>query len=117
MSKWGRKPSKRHGWKLHEKSLVGRDWLTQLNFRVAEGKFEDEYDYSVNNIVNKVELSPELKKMKKRFPKFFKRQGKFLGHIIKIEFKEGAKITQKRKKSPLQLQKSVDVEIKNLLEA
>ena len=51
------------------------------------------------------------------FPKFFKRQGKLLGHIIKIEFKEGAKITQKRKKSPLQLQKSVDVEIKNLLEA
>ena len=100
-----------------KKSLVGRDWLTQLNSRVAEAKFESEYEHSVNNVVNKVELSQDLKRIKQKFSNFFERQGRIFGHNIKIEFKEETKIIQqKRRRVPLQLQKAVDVEIKKLLE-
>ena len=44
-----------------KKSLVGRDWLAQLNFQVAEAKQESEYNKNVISSLNKVELSPELK--------------------------------------------------------
>ena len=47
----------------------------------------------------------------------FKRKGRIVGHSIKIEFKEGAKITQQKGRlDPLQLQKAVDAEIRNLLQ-
>ena len=50
--------------------------------------------------------------MKNKFPKLFERQGKISGHNIKIEFKEGAKITQQKgRRVLLQLQKAVDAEI------
>ena len=39
-----------------------------------------------------------------------------MGHTTNIKFKGGAKITQQKRISPLQLQKAVDVEIKNSLE-
>ena len=56
--------------------------------------------------------------MKNKFPKASERQGKFSGHNIKIEFKEGAKITQQKgRRVLLQLQKAVDAEFKSLLEA
>ena len=56
--------------------------------------------------------------MKQKFPKTFSRQGKIVGHTIQIEFKEGAKATQQKERSvPLQLQKAVDEEIKNLINA
>ena len=56
--------------------------------------------------------------MKNKFPKLLEWQGKISGHKIKIEFKEGAKITQQKgRRVPLQLQKAVDAKIKSLLEA
>ena len=56
--------------------------------------------------------------MKNKFPKLFERQGKISGHNIKIEFKEGAKITQQKgRRVLLQLQKAVDAEFKSLLDA
>ena len=101
-----------------KKSLIGRDWLTKLNYRLTEKQNEGECKNIVNNIVRKEELSPELKQIQKKFPKVFKRTGKIIGHTIKIEFKEGAKITQQKgRRVPLQLQQAVDKEIKNLLEA
>ena len=101
-----------------KRSLIGRDWLTQLNFRVAKASKESEYPFIVNNIESKVELSPELKRIQQKFPKIFSRKGKIAGHSIKIEFKEGAKITQhKGRRVPLQLQKAVDAKVRNLLAA
>ena len=44
------------------KSLVGSDWLTQLNFKVAEAKSESECEHSEDSFVDRVVLSPELKK-------------------------------------------------------
>ena len=41
-----------------------------------------------------------------------------MGHTVKIEFKEGAKVTKRKaRRVPLQLQKAVDEELKNLLAA
>ena len=45
-----------------KKSLVRRDWLKQLNYRVAEASKEGECTNTVNKIESKIELSPELKK-------------------------------------------------------
>ena len=71
-----------------EKTIGGRDWLSQSNFRVAEASKEGECTNTVNRNVNKIEMSPELKKIQQRFLKIFSRKGKILGHTIKIEFKE-----------------------------
>ena len=49
-----------------KKSLIGRNWLIQLNFHVAEAKPESEYNNIINH-VDKVELSPEIKQMKNKF--------------------------------------------------
>ena len=101
-----------------KKSVLGRDWLTQRNYRVAEASKEGECKNTVNKIENNVELAPELKRIKQKFPEIFSRQGKITGHTIKIEFKEGARVTeQKGRRVPLQLQTSVDGEIKCLLAA
>ena len=41
-----------------------------------------------------------------------------MGHTIRIEFKEGAKEAQRKKRRvPYQLQKAVDAEIRNLIKA
>ena len=61
-----------------KRSLIGRDWLIQVNFHVAEAKPESEYNNNINH-VDKLELSPELKQMKNKFPKLFERQGKISG--------------------------------------
>ena len=96
-------------------SLIGQDWLAKLNFRVAESNKISEYNSSINNInrkPNKTEKSAELKILERKCPKSFTRQGRIVGHTIKLEFK-GAKITQqKRRRVPLQLQEAVDAETK-----
>ena len=92
--------------------------MTQRNYRVAEASKEGECTNTVNKIENNVELAPELKRIKQKFPKIFSRQGKITGHTIKIEFKEGARVTeQKGRRVPLQLQTAVDGKIKCLLAA
>ena len=37
-----------------KKSLIGRDWLTKLNYRTIEAQNESEYKNIVNNIVRKL---------------------------------------------------------------
>ena len=72
-------------------SLSGRDWLAQLNFYVAEVTQSSEYTNTISTIVNKVELSPELRRYQQKLPRIFARKGKLPGHSVKFEFKEGAK--------------------------
>ena len=85
-----------------KKSLIGRDWLTSLNFRVADINNLNEYNNSLNNInsnnkeIEKIKLSPELKRIEQKFAKSFSRQGKIVGHMIQTEVKEGAKATQQK---------------------
>ena len=105
-----------------KKSLIGREWLTSLNFRVADTNNMSEYNNSINYInsnnhkIEKIEISPELKRKSQKFLKIFSKQGKIVGHTIQIEIKEGAKATQQKgKRVPLQLQEAVDAEIKYLI--
>ena len=105
-----------------KKSLIGRDWLISLNFTVADTNNKSEYNNSINNIssnktkIEKIELSPELKRIKQKFPEISSRQGKIVGHTIPIEIKEGAKATQQKgRRALLLLRKAVDAEIKNLI--
>ena len=101
-----------------KRSLVRRDWLTQLTYRVAEASKESKCAKFVNKIESKIELSPELKSIQQKFPKIFSRQGKITRHTIKNESKEGVRITQqKRRRVPLQPQTAVDAEVRRLLAA
>ena len=74
-------------------SLIEKDWLAKLNFKVAESNSE-----YINNIINKInsktnktEYLAELKRKEHKITNIFKRQGKIVGHTNKIEFKERSK--------------------------
>ena len=69
-----------------KKSLIGRDWLANLNFRVAESNENNEYKKSINNVntkTNKTEKSSELKRIEEKFPNIFKRPDRVVGHKTK----------------------------------
>ena len=95
------------------KSIIGREWLSTLNYQVAP---EQKGEFEVNSIEKDQELSVETKQFVKEFPKLFERRGKVTNHKVKINFKADAKITlQKGRRIPIQLQKAVDKEIGRLL--
>ena len=105
-----------------KKSLTDRDLLVKLIFKVAKLNNNSEYiinnTNNINSKTNKTEMSPKLKGIKNKFANIFKRQRKIVGHTIYIDIREGAKVTQQKgRRVPLQLQKAVDEEIRNLLAA
>ena len=94
------------------KSIIGREWLTTLRYKLQPEKGELE----VNAIEKENELSQETKQLVNQFPNMFKRQGKVNHYQIKIKLKPEAEITQQKgRRIPIQLQKAVDEEIKRLL--
>ena len=95
-----------------KRSLIGRDWLNELNFKVGEVNGNSEYAHIVHNISER----QVTEVFTQTFPKFFSRQGKLKGYQIKCEFKKDAKIThQKGRRIPLQLQETVEAEKDKLL--
>ena len=62
------------------KSIIGREWLTTLRYKLQPQKGELE----VNSIEKKSELSVETKQLVTEFPELFKRQGKVSYYKIKI---------------------------------
>ena len=68
-----------------QRSLIGRDWLDQLNFRLGEANKNSEYNNDVNNINNQ---NINSEKIKQTFPNLFIRKGKLKGHQIKSEFEK-----------------------------
>ena len=58
------------------KSIIGREWLTILRFKLEAEKSELE----VNSIEKENELSPETKQLVNDFPNIFKRQGKVINY-------------------------------------
>ena len=95
------------------KSIIGREWLTTLRYKLEPEKGELE----VNSIEKENELSPETKQLVREFPKLFKRQGKVNNYKIKFNLKPESEVTQQKgRRIPIQLQKAVDDEIKRLLE-
>ena len=96
-----------------KRSLIGRDWLNQLNFRVGEVTKNCEYNKTVNNLN---EQDKEIKELKKKFSEFSKQKGKIKGHKIKVEFQRDATVTQQKgRRAPLQLQSAVETEIAQLI--
>ena len=94
------------------KSIIGREWLTTLRYKLQPEKSELE----VNAIEKENELGQETKQLVNQFPNLFKRQGKVNNYQIKFNLKTEAKITQQtERRIPIQLQKAVDEEIKRLL--
>ena len=102
------------------KSIVGRDWLTALKYKIEQPMTRGE------NIVNsiscesanpEIKLSPEANQLVEEFPNLFKRRGRVNNYKIKIDMKDGTRVTQQKgRRIPLQLQDQVDKEIKQLLE-
>ena len=94
------------------KSIIGREWLTTLRYKLQPQKGELE----VNSIEKKSELSVETKQLVTEFPELFKRQGKVNNYKIKINLKSEAEVSQQKgRRIPIQLQKAVDEEISRLL--
>ena len=84
-----------------KRSLIGRDWLHQINFRVREANWNSEY----SNIIQNISERQDIEKLRAKLHKLFSRQGKIKGYKIKCEFKKEAIITQQKgRRIPLQPQ-------------
>ena len=100
------------------KSIVGRDWLTVMKYRIEPPITKGE------NVVNSIssesdelenKLSRDAQQLVQEFPYLFKRRGRVNNYKIKIEMKDDHFITQQKgRRIPIQLQDQVDNEIKNL---
>ena len=71
---------------------------------------------SEEKVKPEVELSTEVKQLRAEFPDLFARRGRVNNYSIKIDMKEGTRVTQqKRRRIQIQLQEQVDKEMSNLL--
>ena len=106
--------------KKGSKSIVGRDWLKALKYNIEQPTTEGEN--SVNSIScesaeSENKLSHDAKQLVEEFPNLFKRRGRVNNYKIKIETKDGTRVTQQKgRRIPIQLQEQVDKEIQNSLE-
>ena len=75
------------------KSIIGREWLTTLKYKLVP---EQKGELDVNSIEKEKGLSAETKQYVKEFPKLFERRGKMKNHKVRINFKTDAKITQQK---------------------
>ena len=107
------------------KSIVGRDWLVALRYKITQpierGECEvNQKNVNSNKMVNEIspeeKPSPEVQQLMGEFPKLYKRKGRVKDYEIKIDVKSEAKITQQKgRRIPIQLQEQVDKEIEKLL--
>ena len=96
------------------KSIIGREWLKTLNYKFEQPE-TGEVDVNIVENINE-ELSVEARDFLREFPELFSRQGMVKTHEVKIKLKDEAKISQRKgRRLPIQLQKSVDAEVKRLL--
>ena len=95
-----------------KRSLIGRDWLNQLIYRVGAANGTVEYPESICH--NSEEQN--IEQFKRKFPELFSRQGKIEGYKIKCDFRKDATIIQQKgRRIPLQLQDTVEDEIEKVL--
>ena len=107
------------------KSIVGRDWLVALRYKIAQPIERGECSVKtktincnklIREISSEEKRSPEIMQLGGEFPNLFKRKGRVKNYEIKFKMKEGAKITQQKgRRVPIQLQDQVDNEIAKLL--
>ena len=88
-----------------KRSLIGRDWLNQLNFIVGEANGNVEYSNSINHFSERQTID----QLKRKVPELFNRQRKIKGYKIKCKFWKDAVISQQKwRRIPLQLQGAVE---------
>ena len=101
------------------KPIVGRDWLTALRYKSVHATEEGENSIkcvSEEKVKPEVELSTEVKRLRAEFPDLFEKRGCVKNYSLKIDMKEGTRVTQQKgRRIPIQLQEQVDKEISNLL--
>ena len=107
------------------KSIVGRDWLVALRYKITQPIERGECRINQQNVDNsqiiceispEEKQSPEVQQLIREFPKLFKGKGRVKDYEIKIDVKNDAKITQQKgHRIPCQLQEQVDKEIEKLL--
>ena len=96
------------------KSIVGSEWFSTLKFKMVQKPVGE----SEINVIEKEgeKLSQETKALVNEFPNRFSRKGKIKDHKIRIKMKENASFSQQKgRRIPIQMQKTVDSEIKRLL--
>ena len=95
-----------------KRSLIGRDWLNQRNFKVGKMNGNSEYAHIVHNISER----QDTEIFKQKVPKLFSRQGTIKGYKVKCEFKKCANYAQQEgRRILLQRQEAVEAEIDDLL--
>ena len=107
------------------KSIVGRDWLVALRYKITQPTERGECKINKQNVNCKESIceispgekqNPEVQQLVREFPKLFCRKGRVKNYEIKIKMKNDAKITQQKgRRVPIQLQNQVDKEIEKLL--
>ena len=102
------------------KSIIGRDWLTALKYRIEPPITKGENAVNSNSRENdesENKLSRDAQQLVQEFPNLFKRRGRVNNYKIKIEMKDSTRITQQKgRRIPIQIQDQVDRKIKNLLD-
>ena len=90
------------------KPIVGRDWLTALRYKIIHATEEGENSIncvSEEKVKPEFELSAEVKQLRAEFPDLFERRGCVNNNSIKIDIKEGTRVTQQKgRRIPIQLQ-------------
>ena len=88
------------------KTIVGRDWLTALRYKIVHATEEGENlinCVSEEKVKPEVELSAEVKHLKRQFPDLFERRGRVKDYLIKTDMKKGTRVTQqKSRRIPIQ---------------
>ena len=99
------------------KSIVGRDWLTALRYKIEQPMTQGENTlncFSCESVDSEIRLNPDAELLVEEFPNLSKRRGRVNNYKIKIDMKDGTRATQRKgRRIPLQLQDQVDKEIKN----
>ena len=95
-------------------SIMGREWLSTLNFMMVQNPVGESV---INVIEEEVEkLIAETKILIKELLQFLSRTGKIKDHKTKTKMKDDAAISQQKgRRIPIQMQKVVDAEMKRLL--
>ena len=75
------------------KSIVGRDWLNQLKYKMTAEEKTSEYKHSVMQIEPQ---ERDVDEIKNKFPDLFNRQGRIKDQQIKIELKKDFQVTQQK---------------------
>ena len=81
------------------KPIVGRDWLTALQYKIVHATEESENPIncvSGEKVKPEVKLSAEVKQLKAEFPDLFPRCGRVNNYSIKIDIKKGTRATQQK---------------------